>query len=87
MSTRWCAHGYDRLPAADLDAEKPITRGAQSRLEYQLVPWRPALEQRLGQHVAGTMTRSGAVDWRFGRKRGIGRLIMGWTSAGPFLGH
>ena len=29
---------------------------------FQLVPCRPALEQRLGQHVAGTMTRSGAVD-------------------------
>jgi hypothetical protein len=56
-------------------------------LGFQLVHWRPALEQRLGPHVAGTMTRSDAVDWRFGRKRGIGRLIMGWTPAGPFLGH
>jgi hypothetical protein len=25
-------------------------------LQFQLVPWRPALEQNLGQHGAGTMT-------------------------------
>jgi hydrogenase-4 component B len=35
------------------------------------VPWRPALEQRLGQHVSGVMTASG-VDWDFARKRGLG---------------
>jgi hypothetical protein len=40
-------------------------------LGFQLVPWRPALEQRLGQHVSGMMTPGGAVDWNFGRKRGI----------------
>jgi type IV secretory pathway VirD2 relaxase len=41
-------------------------------LGFQLVPWRPALEQKLGQHVAGTITPGGAVDWSFGRKRGLG---------------
>jgi type IV secretory pathway VirD2 relaxase len=41
-------------------------------LGFQLVPWRPALEQKLGQHVAGTITPGGAVDWNFGRKRGLG---------------
>lgn len=41
-------------------------------LGFQLVPWRPALEQKLGQHVAGTITPSGAVDWSFGRRRGLG---------------
>ena len=41
-------------------------------LGFQLVPWRPALEQKLGQHVSGTMTPGGAVDWSFGRKRGLG---------------
>jgi hypothetical protein len=41
-------------------------------LGFRLVPWRPALEQKLGQHVAGTMTPGGAVDWTFGRKRGLG---------------
>ena len=41
-------------------------------LGFQLVPWRPALEQKLGHHVAGTMTPGGTVDWTFGRKRGLG---------------
>ena len=41
-------------------------------LGFQLVPWRPALEQRFGLHVSGTLTPSGSVDWSFGRKRGLG---------------
>ena len=41
-------------------------------LGFQLVPWRPALEQKLGQHVTGTLTPGGGVDWSFGRKRGLG---------------
>jgi uncharacterized protein DUF3363 len=40
--------------------------------EFQLVPWRPALEQKLGQHVTGTLTPGGAVDWTFEGKRGLG---------------
>ena len=41
-------------------------------LGFQLVPWRPALEQQLGRQVAGVMSRAGGVDWSFGRKRGLG---------------
>jgi Protein of unknown function (DUF3363) len=41
-------------------------------LEFQLVPWRPALEQKLGQHVSGTLTPGGGVDWSLGRSRGLG---------------
>ena len=41
-------------------------------LGFQLVPWRPALEQQLGKHVTGTMTPGGSADWSFGRKRGLG---------------
>jgi type IV secretory pathway VirD2 relaxase len=40
-------------------------------LGFQLVPWRPALEQRLGQHVSGVMG-PGGVEWSFGRRRGLG---------------
>jgi type IV secretory pathway VirD2 relaxase len=40
-------------------------------LVFQLVPWRPALDQRLGQHISGTMTARG-VDWNFGRSRDLG---------------
>ena len=39
---------------------------------FQLVPWRPALEQRLGQQVSGTLTPGGGIDWSFQRTRGLG---------------
>ncbi len=39
---------------------------------FQLVPWRPALETHLGQHINGTMGPRGAVDWSLGRGRGLG---------------
>jgi hypothetical protein len=41
-------------------------------LGFQLVPWRPALDQHLGRQVAGVMMPGGRVDWSFGRKRGLG---------------
>jgi type IV secretory pathway VirD2 relaxase len=40
-------------------------------LGFQLVPWRPALDQHLGKHISGTMT-PGGVDWSLGRGRGLG---------------
>jgi type IV secretory pathway VirD2 relaxase len=40
-------------------------------LGFQLVPWRPALERQLGQEVSGVVSPGGAVDWSFGRKRGL----------------
>jgi type IV secretory pathway VirD2 relaxase len=39
---------------------------------FQLVPWRPALEQQLGKQVAGVMAPGGGVEWNFGRNRGLG---------------
>jgi type IV secretory pathway VirD2 relaxase len=42
-------------------------------LGFQLVPWRPALDQHLGQHVTGTMSPGGGVNWALGKSRGIGR--------------
>jgi type IV secretory pathway VirD2 relaxase len=41
-------------------------------LGFQLVPWRPVLDQHLGQHISGTMTPGGSVDWSLGRGRGLG---------------
>jgi type IV secretory pathway VirD2 relaxase len=41
-------------------------------LGFQLVPWRPALEQHLGQHITGAMSPGGGVDWTLGRGRGLG---------------
>ena len=41
-------------------------------LGFSLVPWRPALERRLGQHVSGLVNVGGGVDWDFARQRGLG---------------
>jgi type IV secretory pathway VirD2 relaxase len=41
-------------------------------LGFQLVPWRPALEQHLGQHVSGIVMPNGGVAWSFGRRRDLG---------------
>jgi type IV secretory pathway VirD2 relaxase len=38
---------------------------------FQLVPWRPALDQHLGQEVRGRVRENG-VEWNFERKRGLG---------------
>ena len=40
-------------------------------LGFQLVPWRPALEDHLGREVRGMATAHG-IAWSFGRKRGLG---------------
>lgn len=39
---------------------------------FQLVPWQPALDQRMGQHISGVVRDGGGVDWSFARKRGLG---------------
>jgi type IV secretory pathway VirD2 relaxase len=39
-------------------------------LGFQLVPWSPSLEKRLGQQVGG-VAMPGGVEWSFGRKRGL----------------
>lgn len=37
---------------------------------FSLVPWRPVIEQRLGQQIAATV-HGGGVSWEVGRSRGI----------------
>ncbi|KXV23378.1 DUF3363 domain-containing protein, partial [Gluconobacter japonicus] len=39
--------------------------------EFVLVPWKPVIEKRLGQEIAGVM-RAGTMDWQLGRERGLG---------------
>lgn len=41
-------------------------------LGFQLVPWTPSLEKKLGQHISGIARGDAGVDWSFSRKRGIG---------------
>ena len=38
---------------------------------FSLVPWKPVLEQRVGQTVSGVL-RGGSVSWNLSRQRGIG---------------
>ncbi|KAB0622076.1 relaxase/mobilization nuclease domain-containing protein [Castellaniella defragrans] len=38
---------------------------------FSLVPWKPVIEQRLGQQLAATV-RGGSVSWELGRQRGMG---------------
>ncbi|MCO6185187.1 DUF3363 domain-containing protein [Rhizobium sp. L1K21] len=40
-------------------------------LGFQLVPWSPPLEKKLGQEVSGLMRSSGGVDWSSGRRQGL----------------
>jgi type IV secretory pathway VirD2 relaxase len=39
---------------------------------FQLVPWQPVLDKRIGQHITGTVPDAGGIEWNFGRKRGLG---------------
>ena len=39
---------------------------------FSLVPWRPVLEGRLGEHLTATM-KGPSISFEFGRKRGLSR--------------
>jgi len=39
---------------------------------FQLVPWQPMLDKRIGQHITGTVRAVGGIEWSFGRQRGLG---------------
>lgn len=41
-------------------------------LGFQLVPWTPPLEKKLGQHIAGVAKGGGGIEWSLGRQRGLG---------------
>jgi type IV secretory pathway VirD2 relaxase len=41
-------------------------------LGFSLVPWQPALEQRLGKQITGVAMPGGGIDWSFGRNLGLG---------------
>lgn len=43
----------------------------ENGLGFQLVPWQPVLDKRIGQHIAGLQREDGGVEWSFGRKRGL----------------
>jgi type IV secretory pathway VirD2 relaxase len=40
-------------------------------LGFQLVPWQPILEKRIGQHISGLQRDDGGIEWTLGRNRGL----------------
>ncbi|MBB3811625.1 relaxase/mobilization nuclease domain-containing protein [Pseudochelatococcus contaminans] len=72
--------GLEHRPVADAQRVAGIYRrsvmlasGRYAMLDdgmgFSLVPWRPMIEQRLGQQIAATV-RGGAFTWEVGRQRG-----------------
>jgi type IV secretory pathway VirD2 relaxase len=43
----------------------------ENGLGFQLVPWQPLLEKRIGQHIAGLQRDDGGIKWTLGRNRGL----------------
>jgi type IV secretory pathway VirD2 relaxase len=43
-----------------------------SGLGFELVPWKPALEEHVGRHVSGVVQPGGSIAWSIGRTRGLG---------------
>lgn len=39
---------------------------------FELVPWRPQIDNHLGQHVTGMIKAGGGINWTIGRSRGTG---------------
>ncbi len=74
--------GLEHRPVKDGDSFRGVVRrsvmlasGRFAMLDdgvgFSLVPWKPVLEQRLGQTVSGVM-RGGLMSWDLSRQRGIG---------------
>jgi type IV secretory pathway VirD2 relaxase len=40
-------------------------------LGFQLVPWLPVLEKRIGRHITGLAREDGGIEWTLGRNRGL----------------
>lgn len=43
----------------------------ENTYEFTLVPWRPAMDERLGRHISGVV-REDSISWDFTRTRGLG---------------
>jgi type IV secretory pathway VirD2 relaxase len=41
----------------------------ENGLGFQLVPWQPRLEKRIGRHIAGLQRDDGGIKWTLGRNR------------------
>ncbi|WP_316169047.1 MULTISPECIES: DUF3363 domain-containing protein [unclassified Bradyrhizobium] len=43
----------------------------ENGLGFQLVPWQPLLEKRIGQQISGLQRDDGGIEWTLGRNRGL----------------
>jgi type IV secretory pathway VirD2 relaxase len=43
----------------------------ENGLGFQLAPWQPILEKRIGQHISGLQRDDGGIEWTLGRNRGL----------------
>jgi hypothetical protein len=51
--------------------ERGLTYTPSQALAFQLVPWHPVLEKRIGQHISGLQRDDGGIEWTLGRNRGL----------------
>jgi hypothetical protein len=43
----------------------------ENGLGFQLLPWQPILEKRIGQYITGLQRDDGGIEWTLGRNRGL----------------
>jgi hypothetical protein len=44
----------------------------ENAFEFQLVPWRPVIDEHLGREIAGVIRDGGGIEWKIGRVLGLG---------------
>jgi hypothetical protein len=59
------------IPAPSNQSANGRSAVAQIGLGFQLVPWQPLLDKRIGQHITGLQREDGGIEWTFGRNRGL----------------
>lgn len=44
----------------------------ENAFEFQLVPWRPVIDDHLGREITGMIRDGGGIEWKIGRVLGLG---------------
>jgi len=44
----------------------------ENAFEFQLVPWRPVIDEHLGREITGVIRDGGGIEWKLGRVLGLG---------------
>jgi hypothetical protein len=44
----------------------------ENAFEFQLVPWRPVIDEHLGREIRGIILDGGGIEWKIGRVLGLG---------------